>query len=185
MLDLCSAPSPGPRLAFRPLAEADRDAFAAMHMDPAVSDWLGRRFDRPAADALFDTLADGRPWALEAAMDAGHGFIGLAGLRPIPEGLPPHAPGALEILWRLAPAAQGRGYATEAARALLAHGFAQGAEEIRAWTAATNARSRAVAARIGMQRRPDLDFDHPALPRNHSLCAHVVYCMQRCSWHEG
>ncbi|MGG7567589.1 GNAT family N-acetyltransferase [Rhodovulum sp. DZ06] len=181
MVDLFSIPAPGPRVAFRPLRAPDRDAFAAMHMDKQVSDWLGRRFTRADADALFGVLSDGRPWAL----DAGHGFIGLAGLRPIPADLPPHAPGALEILWRLAPAAQGRGYASEAARALLAHGFAQGAEGIRAWTARANARSQAVAARIGMQRRPDLDFLHPALPRNHSLCAHVVYCMQRCSWHEG
>jgi hypothetical protein len=35
--------------------------------------------------------------------------------------------------------------------------------------------------RIGMTRRPDLDFAHPAFPPDHPLSAHVTYVIERPS----
>ena len=171
------------RLALRRLAERDRPGFRALHADPRVTAWLSGPLTEAEADALFDRLA-AAPAPL--AVEAEGRFIGLCGLAPVAEDFPAHAPGAAEILWRLAPAAWGHGYATEAARAWLDRGFrALRLREIRAWTAARNHRSRAVMHRIGMQRHPELDFQHPDLPKDHALSTHVVFCMQRHSWQKG
>jgi hypothetical protein len=32
---------------------------------------------------------------------------------------------------------------------------------------------------LGMVRRPELDFDHPAFPVGHILCRHIVYALDR------
>jgi RimJ/RimL family protein N-acetyltransferase len=70
---------------------------------------------------------------------------------PVPEPLGP----CVEIGWRLAREHWGQGYATEAARAWLAHGFeVLELAEIVAFTDAGNARSLAVMARLGMRARP-------------------------------
>ena len=90
-----------------------------------------------------------------------HSFIGYAGLSQV-EFAAPFTP-AVEIGWRLAFDSWGRGYATEAAKACLADGFSEGG------------RSIAVMERIGMSRRPEDDFEHPALPAGHPLRRHVLY----------
>jgi RimJ/RimL family protein N-acetyltransferase len=59
----------------------------------------------------------------------------------------------VEIGWHLHPDVWGRGYASEAARAVLRHGFARGLEEIHAVTHLTNVASQAVCRRIGMEHR--------------------------------
>ena len=76
----------------------------------------------------------------------------------------------------MAPAAWGRGYMTEAMKALLADGFARHAwPEVVSMTAASNRRSQQVMRRLGFQRDPAADFDHPRLPDGHSMRPHVVY----------
>lgn len=89
-------------------------------------------------------------WAIEVA-DGGplHGrVIGSVPLVPLPDG-----DGAVEIGWHLHPDAWGRGYASEAASAVLRHGFEGGLEEIHAVTNLDNWRSQAVCRRIGMEHR--------------------------------
>lgn len=79
---------------------------------------------------------------------------------------------------RLATSARflGAGYAAEAARACLDFGFrALGLEEIVAFTVPGNRRSWRLMERLGMNREPDGDFDHPALPDGHPLRRHVLY----------
>ncbi|MFE7594356.1 GNAT family N-acetyltransferase [Kitasatospora sp. NPDC057512] len=58
--------------------------------------------------------------------------------------------GEVEIGWHLHPDSWGQGFATEAARAVLAKGFADGLTEIRALLAPDNTRSAAVCRRLGM-----------------------------------
>lgn len=55
-----------------------------------------------------------------------------------------------EVGWHLHPDAWGHGFATEAASALLARGFAAGMSEIYAVTDPDNVRSQAVCVRLGM-----------------------------------
>ena len=65
--------------------------------------------------------------------------------------LPNDEDGEVEIGWHLHPDSWGKGYASEAARALLAHGFAHGLPEILAVTHLTNEPSMKVAGNIGMR----------------------------------
>ncbi|HYG26591.1 MAG TPA: GNAT family N-acetyltransferase, partial [Caulobacteraceae bacterium] len=111
-------------------------------------------------------------WAVERKDDAAFlGYVGLA--RPVQPN--PYAD-EVEVGWRLAQHAWGRGYASEAARASLDYGLGElGLARIVSFTATENERSQAVMRRIGMTRAPELDFDHPRLPKGHRLERHVVY----------
>ena len=81
-----------------------------------------------------------------------------------------------EIGWRLARAAWGQGYATEAARLALRHGFeALRLPQVVSFTALTNLASQAVMRRIGLSLRGE--FDHPRMPEGHVLRRHVLYAV--------
>jgi RimJ/RimL family protein N-acetyltransferase len=91
-------------------------------------------------------------WALRARDDPDGGVLGFTGLS-IPRHFPAVLP-AVEVGWRLRRSAWGQGYATEAARPALAHGFADlGLEEIISLIHEGNARSLAVARRLGLRER--------------------------------
>jgi RimJ/RimL family protein N-acetyltransferase len=64
--------------------------------------------------------------------------------------LPNDDHGEVEIGWHLHPDSWGRGYATEAAAAVLQHGFDGGLPEIYALTHTDNEASKAVCRRLGM-----------------------------------
>ena len=87
---------------------------------------------------------------------------------------------AVEVGWRLSRDNWGHGHATEAARAAAAYGFDElRLPEIVSFTSATNRRSQRVMQRLGMQRDPAEDFDHPDLPPGQPLCRHVLYRLAR------
>lgn len=67
--------------------------------------------------------------------------------------LPNAEAGEVEIGWHLHPDSWGHGYASEAARAVLGHGFAAGLPEILAVSHTDNHPSQAVMRRIGMTDR--------------------------------
>lgn len=166
------------RLILRAPDDADRAALAAMNADPRVAATLGSALTREESDAMVDRirvhigLHGWGFWAVERKAD--RMVIGLTGLLSMGEDLPPGP--AVEIGWRLAYDAWGGGYATEAARAALAWGFAHiRAPEIIAITARTNLRSQAVMRRIGMVPDPTRDFDHPRLAEDHPLRGHVTF----------
>ncbi len=70
----------------------------------------------------------------------------------------------------------GQGYATEAAAACLDWGFGEfRLPEIRAMTVPGNMRSWGLMKKLGMERMPELDFDHPALAQDDPLRPHIVY----------
>jgi ribosomal-protein-alanine N-acetyltransferase len=82
----------------------------------------------------------------------------------------------VEVLWRIASAHWGQGYAPEAARAAIADGFDRlGLHEVVALTAAINTPSRRVMEKLGMTHDPAEDFDHPRLAEDHALRRHVLY----------
>lgn len=166
------------RLVLRPAVDADRDAIAAMNGDTRVSDWLGGPIDRAASDAFIDRVMAHQAehgfgfWVAERRAD--HRVIGMAGVWWVPPEMA--MPDQVEIGWRLHPDAWGQGYATEAAQACLDYGFTiLERPEIIAFTARANLASQAVMRRIGMTLVPDQDFDHPRLPADHPLKAHVVF----------
>ncbi|PPK98172.1 RimJ/RimL family protein N-acetyltransferase [Kineococcus xinjiangensis] len=170
-----------PRLLLRRWREDDLDPFAALNADPEVMEHFPAPLDRAASDALAarcDSHLAGHGWGLWAVevaegADAGRfaGFTGLA----VPSFEAPFTP-CVEVGWRLARWAWGRGYATEAARRALAVGFDDlGLPEVVSFTATANTRSQAVMRRLGLRRDPADDFDHPALPAGHPLRRHVLF----------
>lgn len=154
------------RLLLRSWRDSDLEPWAAMNADPEVREHLGDVLTREqsgASMARFQADFDRRGWGWWAVeVVAGGEFIGFAGMDEVDDGLPFTG---VEIGWRLARAAWGKGYATEAAAAVLAHGFETlGLPEIVAVTTAGNLRSQAVMRRLGMTTDPADDFDDPAEP---------------------
>jgi RimJ/RimL family protein N-acetyltransferase len=152
------------RLLLRQWRDDDLDAWAALNADPEVREFFDGVLTRAQAEASMHHFRDavasrGWGWWAVEVRDTGE-LAGMAGLDPVDEDLPF---GGVEIGWRLARWAWGRGYATEAARAVLAYGFGTlKLPEILAVAAAGNVRSRAVMQRLGMTY--DRDFDDPAEP---------------------
>lgn len=160
------------RLLLRPWQESDRGPWAAMNADPRVREFFPSLLSREESDAAFDRISSGlaeRGWGLWA-VEAEGAFVGFTGLAV------PNFRDGVEIGWRLAASSWGRGYATEAARAVLDYGFTELAlPEIISFTAVGNTRSRVVMERIGMTRDEAGDFEHPAVPVGSPVRSHVLY----------
>ena len=108
-----------------------------------------RRARRPRAEAIAE-----RGFGLYAVEEKASGdFIGFVGLAPV--AFTAAFTPATEVGWRLTRASWGNGYATEAARGVIAHAFGPlGFASLVAFTAAWNTRSRRVMEKIGMTRDP-------------------------------
>jgi RimJ/RimL family protein N-acetyltransferase len=146
------------RLHLRRWQAADREPFAALNGDPEVLRYIadGRPMTRAQSDDLVDAIEE--HWsrhgfglwcaAPREDPDACLGFVGLA----VPSFLPSILP-AVEVGWRLARQAWGRGLATEGAQTALAHAF--GPLELRSVVSIIdpdNARSIRVAEKLGMRQ---------------------------------
>ncbi|MBM4337764.1 MAG: GNAT family N-acetyltransferase [Deltaproteobacteria bacterium] len=166
------------RLLLRRFRASDRAAFAELNADPRVTGFLAGALSRGESDALVDRIEahfDEHGFGLFALEITGVApFAGYVGLS-VPRFEAAFTP-CVEIGWRLAAEHWGSGYASEAARAVLAHGFdVVGLDEIVSFTVPANMRSRRVMEKLGMSRRAADDFDHPALPEGHPLRRHVLY----------
>jgi RimJ/RimL family protein N-acetyltransferase len=176
------------RLLLRQWTDADREPFAALNADPAVMAHFPAPMTREQSDELVDRCAAALAkrgyafWAVEV-LETGR-FIGFTGLSDV--GFQSAFTPAVEIGWRLSKDAWGNGFASEAARACLAHAFgAAGLEEVVSFTATTNKRSQRVMERIGMTHDEADDFDHPRLEAGHRLERHVLYRITREQWSAG
>lgn len=175
-----------PRLLLRGWEERDLAPFAAMNADPEVMRHLGGPIGARASDLIVGRFLEKwaeEPrfgwWAVERAGDGA--FLGFVGLGR-PDFATPPAP-CVEIGWRLARGAWGRGFATEAARACLAHGFGSvGLAEVVGFTTTANLRSQAVMARLGLARCEGGDFDHPLVAPGSPHRRHRLYRIRREEW---
>lgn len=173
------------RLLLRRWREADRSPFAALNADTRVMEHFPSVLTRAESDALVDRIEAHFErhgfglWAVEVpGQEPFTGFVGLA----VPS-FNAHFTPCVEIGWRLAVDWWGRGYATEAARAVLTIGFGPLAlREIVSMTVPENERSRRVMERLGMARDPADDFDHPSLPDRRR---HVLYRLRAPSESRG
>lgn len=173
------------RLVLRRWTTADREPFAALNADPVVMEHFPATLSTLQSDALadriehdFDRFGYGL-WAVEVpGLTPFAGYVGLADATFDA----PFTP-AIEIGWRLARAAWGRGIATEAARAVLQLAFTDlRLGEVVSMTATTNLRSQAVMVRLGMHRDPGDDFEHPRVPEDSPLRRHVLYRLRAEEW---
>lgn len=174
------------RLLLRGFRDADREPFAELNADPLVTRHLQGPLTRERSDAFVDRIAAcwaERGWGLWALEHAETGsFLGYTGLWPAD--FLPSGPG-VEVGWRLAAHAWGRGYAPEAARAALRYGFERvGLPEIVSFTAAGNHASLRVMEKIGLRRDPARDFDHPRVDAHAypELVAHLFYALTHDEW---
>lgn len=171
------------RLILRPWRDEDREPFFAMSRDPEVMAFLGppaasRADSDPGVDRMMALQAERGHcfWAIERKDDGA--FLGFCGLKICTDPCP--VEGDVEIGWRLRRDAWGQGYAREAAEASIEWGWANlDAPRIMAMTVAANRNSWGLMERLGMTRRPDLDFDHPRLAADSPLRRHIVYMLDR------
>jgi RimJ/RimL family protein N-acetyltransferase len=171
------------RLILRRWKEEDRAPFAEMNADPVVMHYFEAPFTRQQSDeaierylAAFDR--EGFSFFAATLRDTGD-FAGTIGLQIMRDAVPNLPQPAVEIGWRLAQSAQGKGYATEGARAVVDFAFSKlGLNEVVAITAIPNRTSRHVMEKLGMAHRPELDFDHPRVPAGHQYQRHTLYSLR-------
>ncbi len=152
------------RLIMRDWRDADRAPFFGhLSSQPEVMRWLLGTSDRAKSDATIERLRGWQAkhghtfWALERKAD--DAFLGFCGLKQVQSDQNEPDPGTLEIGWRLRADAWGRGYAREAAERALHYAFdTLDAPFVSAFTVEGNEASWRLMQRLGMHRRPDLDY---------------------------
>ncbi|MGB0524471.1 MAG: GNAT family N-acetyltransferase [Flammeovirgaceae bacterium] len=103
-------------------------------------------------------------------------FIGFIGLKW--QTYESHFTPCIDIGWRLLPAAWGKGYATEGAKACLAYGFnTLKLKEIYAICPVVNQASEKVMQRLGMTKVDE--FNHPAMPEDSPLNPCNLYLIKQ------
>jgi RimJ/RimL family protein N-acetyltransferase len=149
------------RLILRLRTATDLDACVAMDSDPEVTRYLPKMWDTPEEHAtmLKEWIARSHPaglgyWSI-FPKDNPAEVLGWAHLLPLEgDGT------ATEIGWRLKRSAWGKGYATEAARAILDHAFGTvGSRRVVAATHSENKRSKRVVERLGFKYVADFLYE--------------------------
>jgi RimJ/RimL family protein N-acetyltransferase len=117
------------RLVLRPFTEGDLEALVPLQAEESFWWYPMRRGMTAEETAAFlervISRYDEDGFGLEAVLERSSGeLIGWAGLA-IPHFLPQVLP-AVEVGWRFAPSARGRGLATEAGAAAVRYGFTEG-----------------------------------------------------------
>jgi RimJ/RimL family protein N-acetyltransferase len=164
------------RLILRDWGEGDIEPFLRHTNTPAVMRWLGGvRSEAEQGEAIGRIMRwQGERgftfWVVERKADGE--LLGFCGLKLADT---PGSPieGMHEIGWRLREDVWGQGYAKEAAIASLDFAFGTlGADRVVAITFAPNEASWGLMERIGMTRRPELDYDDARFP---ALNPTIVY----------
>lgn len=141
------------RLLLRRSLPEDAEAISDYRSDPDVHRTQGwSRTDRAWVRAEIEEMsrrAPGEPgWVQFSVLERESGrLVGDVGLSPA-EG----EPGVIKVGYTVAPAYQGRGYATEAVSALVGYAFATlDADVMRAYADAGNVASIRIAEKVGMR----------------------------------
>jgi RimJ/RimL family protein N-acetyltransferase len=170
------------RLLLRDWTPDDLEPWLALNTEPVMR-WLGgvRTRERSLA-TITERLMPWQEqhgftfWAVERKSDGV--LLGFCGLKIADD---PGSPveGEYEVGWRLREDAWGQGYAKEAATASLDHAFRErDAARVVALTVEGNAASWGLMERLGMTRRPDLDYQGPDWAEGMV----IVYVIERNEW---
>ena len=172
------------RLRLREWREQDFEPFIRHTNTPAVMRWLGGvKSEAEARAMLAERLVRWQEelgftfWVVERREDGE--LLGFCGLK-LADGPGCDFIGEYEVGWRLREDAWGQGYAKEAATASLDFAFDRlGAERVFAVTFIGNERSWGLMERLGMRRRPDLDYHDPRFGDANPT---IVYEIERSEW---
>jgi RimJ/RimL family protein N-acetyltransferase len=150
------------RLRLRRSRPEDAKAISAYRSDPAVNRHQGwERTDPEGTRALIEEMVSRMPgdpgWVQFSVEERESGqLVGDVGMSPS-DG----EPNVVKIGYTMAPAFQGKGYATEAVRALVDYAFdTLGAEMIRAFASAENIPSRRVAENVGLRLMETFEHEY-------------------------
>ena len=175
------------RLILREWEEGDSDRFYAAMNTPAVMRHLGGVQDRATWEAAVGRIHGFQSdfghtfWLVERKEDGE--LLGFCGLKRVNAG-GTDLKGEFEIGWRLRESAWGQGYAKEAAIASLDLAFDKfGAPFVVALTIGPNDESQGLMKRLGMKRRPDLDFVDPRF--GPEMNPTIVYSIDSADWPEA
>ena len=164
------------RLILREWKKDDLIPFSIMNADPRVMEFFPAPLSKKESDAMVKKIQKEMSekgyglWALE--VQENEQFIGFVGIHHVT--FPAYFTPCIEIGWRLAYDSWGKGYATEAAKAVIDYAFnTLHLKELVSFTAKLNKRSIRLMERLGMTY--DGDFEHPNLPDGHNLKSHVLY----------
>ncbi len=158
--------------------DKDLEPFARMNADPVVMEHLPRVLGIKASTrhmAEFQKHFDKHGYGLYVLelKDSGE-FVGFVGLDHV--GFKASFTPAVELAWRLDYEYWGKGYASEAALAVIAHAFdTLGLDEVVAFTVHDNSRTIALMEKLGLVYQDGQDFDYPALRKGHPLGRFVLY----------
>lgn len=164
------------RLLLRRWRSDDVEPFAAMCSDPEVMRYIGSgdtrtREQAAAAIAAFESAWEAKGFGLFAVELLGSnrliGFTGLTEPAFLPEIMP-----AVEIGWRFKRQSWGKGYATEAARAVLRFGLGEaGISQIVSIHQVGNDASARIMQKLAMR------FDRETIDRT---CGRLVHVYRTC-----
>jgi len=170
------------RLGFRKWTAADAEPFFLINSDSLVMEFFPATLSRDQSDDYlkkinpFFSANNYGPYAVE--LIESKQFIGFIGFWH-PSFESDFTP-CIEIAWRLSPVHWRKGYASEGAKACLQYGFDKlGFDTVYSFTSILNKPSERVMQKIGMQKLKT--FDHPSLEKDHHLCRHVLYSINRTS----
>jgi RimJ/RimL family protein N-acetyltransferase len=180
------------RLNLRTWIADDIPLMTAISSDPKVMEYFPSTQDLKATQQLIHYINeqhDKYGYSLYAVEIKNTGeFIGFVGLAHPSFDIPNFKPQGLpivEIGWRLSSKHWGRGYATEAAKAVLAYAFNElNLDEIISFTTIENKKSRNVMEKIGLQHDKADDFEHPKIVEHSPLRKHVIYRLTRNEYFE-
>ncbi|MDN3905463.1 GNAT family N-acetyltransferase [Arthrobacter sp. YD2] len=153
------------RLLLRPYMSADADFVLDLYSRMEVQRYIGNppklMQNRSEALALIEAWhrRDDGTCGIWAVQDKGAGKLaGTLLLKPIPASGPERQPsGDIEIGWHFHPGSWGKGYASEAAAAVLQHAFDAGLPRVVAVTNPANSASMRVCEKIGLQHHGPTD----------------------------
>lgn len=164
-----------PRLILREWRFSDFLPFSRLNANPEVMHYFPNVMTKEESDLLAHRIIEdmnAKEFGLFAVELKTTGtFIGFVGLHEI--AFDGEIKGEIEIAWRLDKEFWNKGYATEAANAVLAFAKKLGLKTIYSFTALENKPSERVMQKIGMSKMGE--FEHPNLENGHWLKRHVLY----------
>jgi len=176
------------RLILRDWKKADLEEFIRINSDSMVMEYMPRILKPDDSKRLMKKFHEhiqknGYGMFAVEIKETGE-FIGTVGICQVRFDAP-FTP-AVEIAWRLNYESWGKGYATEAARAVMDYGFNEmDLDEIVAFTIHDNTPGIHVMEKLGMTRDKKGDFIYPRLKKEHPLALHCLFRINRAQYLKG
>lgn len=173
------------RLILRTFKDADLEPMTDINQDPKAMKYFPALQDKEQTRQLINRIQthyDTYGYSLYAVeLKQTQQMIGFVGL--LRADFDAHFTPTVEIGWRLASNHWNKGYAAEAAKAVLNYAFTKlDLDELVSFTSENNKRSCHLMEKIGMHHDSQDDFDHPKLEKTNPLCRHVLYRLTKAEY---